>query len=435
MRKARLIAMVLAGSMFFSVPYTNCVARDIIGTEQTTGVTEMVPHLMTSGDTEDLQTVSEYEINPEFYSNKEVVAPIVVTSAGIVSCNIYTRKKSTNGIVNNGITGGSVTGSSISGSGITGEDNTDNSDVQGNITIGVYSDFACTKLVGNIQNVKIDSQGNMIYSRTFETKKNSTYYIKLTWDAEPDWIKAHLLCFELQQISSESRILENGEYIKAYQNGKNSNIYYKLNVPKSGVIYAEASYDKDEFGKPKVALCNNAKKAISVSTNNNASTEYLSVFAVKKGNYYLKVSDVSGAYQFRYIFTPITDKSGKKKKSALKLTVGKKSAAGIVTISDSASQYDWYKFVLKKASKVRISLEGSTTGTSKISLEVIPPTRTATGKKINFSAKPVFSISRINAIKTARSDVWPAGTWYIRVKKSVKKGSGIYRIKVDKMSK
>lgn len=434
MRKARLIAMVLAGSMFFSVPYTNCAAQDIIEIEQTTEVTEMIPHLMTSGDTEDLQTVSEYEINPEVYSDKAVVAPIVVTSAGIVSCNIYTRKKSTNGIINNGITGGTVTGSSISGSGIIGEDDTDN-DVQGNITIGIYSDSDCTKLVGTLQDVKIDSQGNMIYSRSFEAKKNSTYYIKLTWDAESEWIAEHLFCFELQQISSESRILENGKYVKAYQGGKNSTIYYKLNVPRAGVIYAEASYDKDEFGKPKVVLCNNAKKAISVATNNNASTEYLSVFAVKKGNYYLKVSDVTGAYQFRYLFAPISDKSGKQKKSALKLTLGKKSAAGIVTISDTASQYDWYKFVLKKASKVRISLEGSTTGTSKISLEVIPPTRTATGKKINFSAKPIFSISRINAIKTARSDVWPAGTWYIRVKKSVKKGSGIYRIKVDKISK
>ena len=213
MRKARLIAMVLAGSMFFSVPYTNCAAQDIIGIEQTTEVTEMIPHLMTSGDTEDLQTVSEYEINPEVYSDKAVVAPIVVTSAGIVSCNIYTRKKSTNGIINNGITGGTVTGSSISGSGIIGEDDTDN-DVRGNITIGIYSDSDCTKLVGTLQDVKIDSQGNMIYSRSFEAKKNSTYYIKLTWDAESEWIAEHLFCFELQQISSESRILENGKYIK-----------------------------------------------------------------------------------------------------------------------------------------------------------------------------------------------------------------------------
>lgn len=427
MRKVGFMAMFLAGSMFFSSPYLNCVAQEQVKVEQTTEVVQMIPHLLTSGNTQDLQTVNRYEISPQDYATKEVIIPIIVTNAGIMSCDIYTRKQGS--LENSDVD--IVSGSCISGGSILGP----NGEEQQKVSVAVYKDSACTELVGTTEETDIALEGKQIYSNLFEVQKNSIYYIKLTWNAGEDWIRNHIFLFELQQISSESRTLTKGQYVKSYQNSENSTIYYKVKAPENGVLYAEASYDKESYGKPKITLYNHAKKAISVAAKNDESTEYISAYAVKKGQYYLKVSNVLGAYQFRYTFTPVKNKSGKKKSTARKLLLGKKSALGMITIDDSTKQYDWYKFVLKKPSKVRITLEGSTTGNAKISLEVVPPERATNGNKVVFSSKPIFSISNIHAVKSAKSNVWPAGTWYLRVKKNVKKGSGVYRLKVDKIKK
>ena len=179
MGKVGIMAMFLAGSMFFSSSYLNCVAQEQVKVEQTTEVVQMIPHLLTSGNTQDLQTVNRYEISPQDYATKEVVIPLIVTNAGIMSCDIYTRKQESSENTDVDI----VSGSCISGGSILGS----NGEEQQKVSVAVYKDSACTELVGTTEENDIALEGKQIYSNLFEVQKNSIYYIKLTWNAGEDW--------------------------------------------------------------------------------------------------------------------------------------------------------------------------------------------------------------------------------------------------------
>lgn len=393
----KILVSTLAASLFFG----NCEVAEAIQisvgeTEQI--VEDVLPSVMVTGDLDDIESTNSYHILATEQEKQNIVVPVTVTSAGLVSCNIMNDCMI-------------ATGVSASGAGI---------------TVGVYADEACTQCLKDEQTSECNDIGDMVYQASFEVETGGIYYIRLSVDPQIQTGDGkYMFTMDLQQVSSADRTLSDGEYVKAYQSGSGSVIYYKIKTRKSGVLTVDAMYDSEDPGSPKLTLCNAKKKAITVSASNNAASNYTSVFAVSKGTYYLKVANVKGTYQLRYEFSAVSDKSGSKKSKAKTITIGKTGVKGMVLAGDQKSKYDWYKFKLKKKSKIKIVFSGSTTGNSKLKAEVMPA-----ASKIKIDQDAAFTITGIDDSRKASSDVWPAGTWYIRVSKDMAKGSGTYAIKV-----
>lgn len=365
------------------------------------------PHVFTSGNGDDLLKECVYPVEAAEKQKNKIVIPIVVTNAGLLSYDIrnYTEV---------------VSGTCISGAGIT--------------TV-IYEDENCEKKVTKKIKGSFGKKGLSIAGGKVQVKKNRTYYVLLSVSEEVK-SKNGKFSFEigLQQTTGKNRTLKEKQWAKAYQKGKGSSIYYKVNMKNTGCMYVDISYDKKQHGNPGVVLCDDKKKVISQKTECTSKTDDRIVYALNKGVYYIKVSDLEGEYQLRYSCNSLKEKSGATKNKAKKIEVGGKASKGLILLQESDKKYDWYKFVLKKPSKVHLVFSGSTTGNSRICFEVIPPERDKEGKEIEFRERPLIYLKGIEEELNAKSDIWPAGTWYIRVKKENGSGSGEYGIEINLLS-
>lgn len=388
----KAMVLFLAGSLVFSQTDYVDGASIVDSTNQITTV-ETVPHVLTTGNTSDLEKKKTYNICVSEQEKEEVFIPIVATNAGLISCDMQCKS--------NVVTAGSI-------------------------TAAICSDKKGTVVKGTEEKLNLSKKSEE-YIATFNAKKGKTYYLQLKISKSAMTEDGNFkFCLALQETSSANRTLKNKQITKAYQSGKGSAIYYKVVVGKTGYITVDTFYDEEDYGNPTIVLCNSKKKAISLQVENHTLTDNKSVFAVKKGTYYLKVKDVKGGYQIRSTFSSVSDKSGKSKGKAKQVKVNGKKVTGVVLTTDKKSKYDWYKFTLKKSSYIRIDLSGSTTGDSKVLLEVIPP-----ASNIQFEKKAIIEMKGTNTSAYGQAvTAWPAGTWYIRVKKSAAKGSGVYSFRV-----
>lgn len=394
-RKKYIVACLLCACL--ALGHVSEVQGATITENETLQVTEeTVPYVFTTGDAKDLEGMNSYTITVKKEEQKEVYVPVTASGSGLMVYSLGCK----NEIVS-----------------------------QGAVSVAVY-DEQRELVSGTEKSFHFGGVENTVYAKSFYAQKGKTYYLKLSVSEDLS-IKEDDYEFQLdlQQISSENRTLKDKKVVKAYQPEEGSSLYYKIDIKKSGYITVDTLYDLEDCGNPSVVLCDSKKKTISAKASNNLLSENQSVFAVKKGIYYLKVKDITGSYQISYHFTAVTDKSGSKKSKAKKLTLGGAKLKGIVLVTEKKTKYDWYKFTLSKSSAVRITFTGSTTGSSKIKLEVIPP-----ASNIKFDKKPILSFQGIDSSGSGKSGAkWPAGTWYIRVNKSADNGSGVYSLGVKKV--
>lgn len=390
--KKTAVLLCLAGSLALG-QFNYVEATSIVDSSNKITTVETVPHVLTTGTTSDLEKKKTYNISVSEQEKEKVYIPIVATNAGLISCDMQCKS--------NVVTAGSV-------------------------TAVICTDKKGTVVKGTEKKLNLGKK-NDEYVTSFYAKKGKTYYLQLEVSEKTMTENGEFrFQLELQEISSANRTLKNKQVVKAYQDGKGSVIYYKVKVTKTGYLTVNTSYDEENCGSPVVVLCNSKKKAISLKVKNDALSKNKTVFAVKKGTYYLKVKDVKGGFQIRSTFTSVADKSGTSKAKAKALKVGGKKVKAVLLTTDKKSKYDWYKFTLKKSSYIRINFTGSTTGSSKAILEVIPP-----ASNVKFKTKSVLQFSGIEENGSGQgATAWPAGTWYIRVNKSVAKGSGVYSLQV-----
>lgn len=194
-----------------------------------------------------------------------------------------------------------------------------------------------------------------------------------------------------------------------------------IKMERDGYI-AFAAIGLDENVEPlkeavQVQLYNKSKKPISYTKSINAyskdSTKQEVWYAVKRGYYYIKISGNANYYVTVAKGTALTEKSGSKKSKAVTIQ-SKKYRKGLVMNTDSKKKYDWYKFTLKKKSKVFIS--GVLTDTN---LEM----------KVYSSAK--VSKKTQNAFVKGKKVTMPKGTYYIKVGKKKTYSGGAYAIGVN----
>ena len=189
--------------------------------------------------------------------------------------------------------------------------------------------------------------------------------------------------------------------------------YYKITVPKTGYLtvkgYAYSKYKANTNYSMRMTLCNSKKKPVdsSYGTGSSENRGYKVYYGVKKGTYYLKVTD-GAPYKLSYSFKAVTEKSGSKKSKAVALKKNK-AAGGLQIAGESASKADWYKIVLPK--KQKVTLTYSTKANNTIWFKIIPAS-----KNVYLSGSLEYCMWDQTKTVTTK-DKLPAGTYYVQVYK------------------
>lgn len=402
MKKSVICAFALSGLLcFFSGIQGK--AAEISQEDKENEVLAAEPYLVTTGSAISIYNNS-YQIQAREEEKENIIIPVVATCGGLM---VYDMQ----------LLGNVVT--------------------KGSISVTIYEDAECKKPLSEKETYQIEPDTEQTITNSVYLEKGQYCYFQIAVSdelvTEENQYRFYLW---LQEYSSENRTLQNKEAVYAYQNGKGTTIYYKIKAPKTGIFTIDMDYDEFSYGTPKITLCNNKKKAISancgIHITNAAKVKKKketpagrNLFAVSKGTYYLKLSDVKGTYKMQSDFSAITDNSGKTKLKAKKLTLGGKAVKGVILTGDKKANYDWYKFTLEESDRVRISFQGSTSGKEKLQLEVVPPSSAM------FSKKAVLNFSGIDQNGSGKSGTqWPAGTYYFKINKTTNKGTGMYRLQV-----
>ncbi len=221
---------------------------------------------------------------------------------------------------------------------------------------------------------------------------------------------------------------EAGTFSYAGQCESGTTVYHKFKLTKPSFVRVTGaeSLNGSSFGIH-VTLCNNKKKALdksqSVKLMDPISSSTYAEYALAKGTYYVKVSNV-GRYVLAVVAMTkadnnikITDKGGKTKSKAATVK-SKKKACGIIAAGESKSKADWYKFKVTKSKTLTFKLYAE--GTAKVNFTLYGPSykngiNMADLKNNNASLKTIKKYSwggNAGNLKVA------PGTYYIRVKRS-----------------
>ena len=219
----------------------------------------------------------------------------------------------------------------------------------------------------------------------------------------------------------------------SYVDVPNGATYYCVQPQADGYITLAPKFIsngyKDVNGEINVTLCDSKKKAITKTKTIGTYKDNFSkkmVYAVSEGTYWLKVTSAQQTlFTMGAKFTAITDKSGLKMDNAQSIKSGK-WYNGLSLWEDTTTKGDYYKFTLKKASVVTISLKGNC-GSGKV-------VGTVSGDRVNGSYSGL-SLKKIGGkstwkVQTRASKKLPAGTYYIRIAKDTKKTNAAYQLKM-----
>lgn len=302
----------------------------------------------------------------------------------------------------------------------------------GDVTI--YSDEACTEQVGRISlttsSTKTDSgQNSYVKTGTIIIPSTGVYYVKFTNTMST----VGYYQFSTHQFDGRNRRLTASKTM-SFIDPINGPIYYMVDVKKDGYItlapeFCNAS-NEPVNGDVELTLTNSDKKAISKSAVVECTDENFfgkAVYAVKAGTYYIKAT-AKGQRLFTLSCKQkaVNEVSGKNARTAAELKNGTWNK-GIVTCEDKKSQADYYRFTLNKASKVIFYLKGNVTS-GKLTGEIVSENINGSYKGIELST--VGKKASKWQIRTKNSAKLPAGTYYIKIGKDVKKTNGNYQIKI-----
>lgn len=301
------------------------------------------------------------------------------------------------------------------------------------VQVGISLNEQGQQSLQEYQNTALSGEGAQLFCYSTPVTAQQVLYLQIRIGEE---IQTDGDAFVLQlfadEVSGENRQLkEENTLISSYQN--TDKILYYFDAAKDGALLVSPTYIEGCTGELEMCLYNVKGKKLGKTYATPIDKNTKVFYAVKKGSYLLAVKNVQGLYQLQYHLLGVDDKSGKTQKHAKKIAIGATGIRGVIPVTDSKKKYDWYRFYLPKAQKVKFSISGSTSPKTKIQMEIIPPNRDHKGKRVVFHKDPVFSISGINVKKTAKAkSVWPAGTWYVKINKTSQSGSGIYALKIIK---
>lgn len=387
MNKKKLLLCTLLALVVLCVPSFKASAAESQVLDADTGetVTEFKTHVITTGDEADFKVYKEYYVGvvPDTTNSQTVftaVVPITLDKTGFLYIGSYLDNS----------TQTTATGS-----------------------IDVFSDEACTDSVYSS------------YKEVAKIEKKGTYYVQFTVrDSASDGVTPYIFDFVSNFEDSSNRTLKNKTWAYSAIMDYSKPIYYKVTATKDGSI----TFNTSAAYSTKVTLCNSSKKAISDECYVSSSSGK-SVFAVKKGTYYIKVTTSSDSVRVKSTFKAITDKSGASKAKAKKITMGSKALSGTVLATDKKGKADWYKFTNTKTKTVNVTFKGSVLS-GKIVLEFFDSKGTSFGTTYINTLDADSSFTPYQGSYFDTKKTLPKGTYYIKVTKSTAKTSGTYSLKV-----
>lgn len=202
------------------------------------------------------------------------------------------------------------------------------------------------------------------------------------------------------------------------------NVYKKVKITKSGLLSVKlcsrVNLSSTNIYGSYVTLCDSNKKAISKKVYTNSSKGYMVSFGVKKGTYYIKISDNTNCYNLVSTFKAYALGTTSKKK-AKKLTTKKKN---YVLAASKKKDTNWYKIKLNKARKMHLQVGYA--GNESVKMTVYK------GKKVVYTATLWNGDGRDVVMKnflSGKQVKWTAGTYYVKVQKNQKTDSGVVTVK------
>lgn len=281
----------------------------------------------------------------------------------------------------------------------------------GKFSFSLYKDKDFTEPVSN-KYLYFDTKSNSLKDKiVYYLDSKNVYYLKLDNNSQDD-VVSH---FALQFCGDKSINLSKGKTYVRSTSEHSKNVYHRFIIKNSG--YASVTVKSMDNSNTEffLALCDKQKKEISnnVIASQKDNTNQV-VFAVKPGTYYVRVrvSNVlpSDYYTIRYNSKGVKDISSSSKSKAPSVKLDK-TIDGIILHSDNYKKPDYYKMVLKKKTKVKISSNAYSTGPFYIKVY------NKNGKIVGNPLKQYVSLDK--------------GIYYISVYKGTRRSGGYYRFKVN----
>lgn len=296
------------------------------------------------------------------------------------------------------------------------------------LAMELYSDVACTEKYGNVY-----YYGDKEYElKQIFCPNAGTYYLKVVFDRKYNVTDAKSFTIGSYFISNADRKLAADTMAFTYSDYENKDVMYEVRADKAGVIaFTVLPTDYTSLLTGNVTLYNAKKEAVSteeyISNSGETSSDIKyakAYYTVKEGTYYIKFSSYSstGFYLVGYSLVGAEDTSGSSMKKATKLKIGAKEKQGMVLVTDSMKEADWYKLTLTKKMKFTIVVNAYVSG--KVKMEVCD----SKGRTVLFGTKNLTT----GQYKLPTKGKWSKGTYYIKLTKYDKKSCGYYELKVKK---
>ena len=296
-----------------------------------------------------------------------------------------------------------------------------------NIHIELFSDEACTQVVGSSINLSSTmTEDTAVYS----IRTAGTYYLCAsysTYDSQAN--TGNDISFYASCFIGEDDVLKAGNTALSYTADKDLTIYHQITVKKSGVItlkgsgyYLSTMQASDIF----VTLYDSDKNPISQECQLYSANKYKSQYVVSKGTYYIGVCEYN-LYTLRYTFQPVKETSyGSSDKNASAIAANS-SVTGILANGSSSDNQKWYKLKLKKETRVTITLAGTGTNKSYCSAQLYA---NKNGKLRKVASRTANNNGKKPSYLT-KSKKLDAGIYYIAVGKADDVSGSSYTIRLQ----
>lgn len=202
---------------------------------------------------------------------------------------------------------------------------------------------------------------------------------------------------------------------------------YTFKAPGNGYIMVRKTEMENTPGTMIAVLCNSKGKTLTEQCLFTLQQKNSVCYAVKKGaTYKLKISALNvndtQYYQLNLKYKGVSEKSGASKKKAVSVKLGNR-VTGTVYAEDSASAVDWYQIKNTKKQELLLNYSGNISSGSML-IDVYD----AKGKKLD-SYTVLANIGESNEAllhNSQKGTQMPAGTYYVRIRKSGKTATGSY---------
>lgn len=214
--------------------------------------------------------------------------------------------------------------------------------------------------------------------------------------------------------------------------GNNKKVYIKLKIKKAGILsfstamQASNAEGSGGFTGIRYELCDMHKNPLCSGMTEYEQAYKLS-YGIKKGTYYIGITPTYGLYKFSYEIEEHPGSSNIKKENAYKL--GKnKLRYHIFSVGYRKNVQYWFTFTLKKPAKLNLKMEfQGKDGIIHASLyRNDKMVKLGDSMLIEFPAGELQSFSWKN--EDGNYDLWPSGTYYLRIGKNTDAANGVLKL-------